>query len=315
MRLLVVMTLLVVAAWPSLASAQTQQSIVVLVNDEPITTYDVSQRMLFMQVTARQGTGAQEREKTIEELITERLQLQEAKKEGIIIDEGQVNEVIDNIARRNNLTGEQLSQALQQRGINIKTLKDRIKASLAWRSLIKKKFRYQVIVGEADVEKALASGAVDGEAAGTGREKTEFQLQRVLLDTGANADQKVLAARLVEAEALRSRFNSCAALPGLMRNLRDAAAHDVGRRAADDIPQPARALLLAASAGQMTPPMVTASGIELYAVCARHTVQANDEQRRTLQAKIADEEYQRLARGYLGDLRASAFVERLDKTR
>lgn len=293
---------------PTTVAAQNEQSIVVTVNDDPITNFDVTQRIRFMEISSR-GESTMSRETVIDELILERVQLQEAKKLSVLATEEQVDEVLTRMAERNNMTLEQLGEALSGRGANIKTLRDRVRATASWKGVVRQKFRSQVVVGAAEVDRAMTNE----EASGTSEEKAEFQLRRVQLDVPQAADQKTIAARLIEAEQLRGRFSSCDSLDGMVKNVAKVSVRDLGRRQAGDLPQPARALLLAASEGQMTPPTITSTGVEIYAVCSRRAVRTNSDQRRSVQAKLVDEEYQRLARGYLSDLRASAFVERFDK--
>ena len=76
------------------ALAQSEQSIVVLVNDEPITNYDITQRMRLLTVTTRKPANDAMRKKVIEDLISERIQLQEATRSSVIISDDQINEVL-----------------------------------------------------------------------------------------------------------------------------------------------------------------------------------------------------------------------------
>lgn len=323
LRGLIALSALVVALAPVSAHAQAEQSIVVLVNDQPITNFDVSQRLRFFEVATKKKATAAAREKVIEELIVERIQLQEASKAGIAIDDKEVNEVFSAMAKRNKMTAEQLTKALAQLGVNAKTLRDRSRAAIAWRELVKRKFRNRVTVAAVDVDRALNNDSVGGQdiadggdsgddqsGASKGEEKTEFQLYRVYLELPDSSDQKQVMARLADAEKLRDGFRSCKSIAELVGNISRASSRDVGRKHADEIPQPTRALLLSAKEGQMTPPNITASGIELYAVCSRRTVRSDDGERKEVRSKLINEQYQRLANGYLSDLRASAFVER-----
>ncbi len=291
---------------PQAGRAQTEQSIVVLVNDEPITNFDVAQRLRFFEVATKKKATKADREKVIEDLVVERIQLQEAKKAGVIINDDEVNRVFESMAKRNNMTPAQLTQALSQLGVNAKTLRDRSRAAIAWRGLVKRKFQHQVTVAAVDVDQALGQE----EEGSKSKERTEFQLQRIYLELRDRSDQKAVMARLSEAEQIRSKFHSCDNLEELVKRVSRASSRDIGRKFVDDVPQPTRALLLAAGEGQMTPPNITASGIELYAICSRRSVKSDTDERRTVRAKLVNEEFQRLANGYLGDLRASAFVER-----
>ncbi|MGI9382902.1 MAG: hypothetical protein ACR2PO_07090, partial [Methyloligellaceae bacterium] len=63
---------------PAPVHAQAEQKIIVLVNDQPISAFDVAQRLRFMAVSTRQKPDAALRKKVVNILIDETLQLQEA---------------------------------------------------------------------------------------------------------------------------------------------------------------------------------------------------------------------------------------------
>ena len=284
--------------------AQKEQSIVALVNDAPITNYDITQRLRLITVTTRSKASDALRKKVIEDLISERIQLQEATKNSVVIPDDQINEVFARVAKSNKMTAEKLIASLAQMGVNAKTMKQQIRARIAWRKVVQQKFRGQVSVNASQIDKAIS-----GEQPASGNKETEFQLQRVQLKLSDGSDQRKIAARLVEAEKLRTRFRSCSNIEEIIKLVRKATVKSVGRKSAAQIVQPTRAVLLSSKEGQMTPPIITSSGIELYAVCARRSVNRNDEQRKQVRSKLVSKEYSILARRHLRDLRQDAFVE------
>src|SRR6516225_2790035 len=106
------------------AQEQTEQSIVVLVNDDPITAYDIEQRQRFLAVTTQEQPSPALKKKATDMLIEERLQVQQGKKLSITPDEDRINQVLAGMAKNNNMSSDQLAQALGQMGVNINTLKD-----------------------------------------------------------------------------------------------------------------------------------------------------------------------------------------------
>ncbi len=284
--------------------AQSEQSIVALVNDEPITNYDITQRMRLLTVTTNSKASDALRKKVIENLISERVQLQEAAKNSVIIPDDQIDEVFSRVAKSNNMTGKQLTASLAQMGVNSITMKEQIRSRVAWRKVVQRKFRGQVSINASQIDKAIS-----GEDPSSGKKETEFQLQRVQLKLPNGSDQRTIAARLVEAERIRQRFRSCANIAEVTKLARKATVKSVGRKSAAKMVQPTRAILLSAQEGQMTPPVITSSGIEMYAVCARRSVTRNDEQRKQVRSKLVSQEYNILARRHLRDLRQDAYVE------
>ena len=60
-------------------------SIKVLVNDDPISDYDIDQRMRFLAITEQSQPSPELKQKAIDMLIEERLQMQEGRRQGVIV--------------------------------------------------------------------------------------------------------------------------------------------------------------------------------------------------------------------------------------
>jgi peptidyl-prolyl cis-trans isomerase SurA len=286
---------------------QTEQSIVVLVNDDPISAYDIEQRERFLVVTAHEKPGPELKKKATDQLIDERLQMQQGKKLDVVPDEDDVTKILTEMAKSNNLTVEGLTNALAQMGINIKTLKDRIRAQLMWRDAVRRKFRHDVQIGDADVDKALSGTGGAGEGSATAG--TALQLRQVKFEVPTNADQKTIAQILSEAEALRARFQSCANVADLAKGVKGASVNALSDQVPTAISQPARMLVMNAKVGQMTPPTLSASTIELYAVCGKREVRGDPKQREETEHKLVQEEMEIRAERLLRDMRQDAFIE------
>ena len=84
-----------VLAIPATASAQT---VVVMVNGEPITALDIEQRTKFIQMSTHKAPARQE---VIDGLINEILEIEEAKKFGIEVPKSDVEEAYANVGKTN----------------------------------------------------------------------------------------------------------------------------------------------------------------------------------------------------------------------
>ncbi len=297
---------LIVAAPAHFVLAQSEEKIEILVNDTPISGYDIAQRLRLISVTTRQKPTPELRKKAVEELISETIQLQEARKNGITVPTQDVDRALNSIAKQNNMTGQKLVAALQQLGVESQTMKQRIEAQIAWGQVVRGKFRSQVSVGASQIDKALSSQTPDE---GGETEKIELQLRRIRLELPNSPSQKKIATRLVEAEQLRNRVTKCDQIDDAIRGYSDASVKDIGRKKADNYTQPSRAFLMTAKTGHLTPANITSSGVELYAVCSRRSIRTNDTQRQKVRAQLVGQEYEILALRHLRDLRQEAYVE------
>ena len=287
------------------AWAQAEQSIVVLVNDDPITVYDVEQRQRFLAVTTQEQPSPALKKKATDMLIEERLQIQQAKKLGITPSEEDVTKVLAGMAKNNNMNPEQLGAALGQMGVNIKTLRDRIRAQVVWQDLIRKKFRRDVSIAETDVDKALGSGA-DAEAP---KEETTFQLRQVKYEIPTDADQASIAKQLAAVESVRAKVQSCSNLSSFTKDMKGFKIKTLQDQLPGSLGQPMRTLVMNAKIGQMTPPTLSGSAIEAYAVCGKHAIKGNPEKRQQTEMKLMEEELGIRAEGLLRDMRQGAFIE------
>jgi peptidyl-prolyl cis-trans isomerase SurA len=285
-------------------SAAQEVSIVVLVNDDPISDYDIDQRERFLAITTQQQPSPELKKKATDLLIDERLQIQQGRKLSVSVDEDDVTRVLEDMAKKNNLDVDGLAAALGKAGVNIRTLKDRIKAQLTWQSVVRQKFRHEVQIGDADVDRALSDAG--GEGGGAGATETALQLRQVKYELPAGADQKTIAERLAAAEGLRARFDSCA---DLAKGVEGASVKTLADQQPASLAQPARLLVMNAKMGQMTPPTLTASAVEVYAVCGKRSIRGDDKTREEAQRKLMNEEMSIRAERLLRDLRQDAFIE------
>ena len=287
------------------AWAQAEQSIVVLVNDDPITVYDVEQRQRFLAVTTQEQPSPALKKKATDMLIEERLQIQQARKLGITSDEEDVTKVLAGMAKNNNMSPDQLGSALGQMGVNIKTLRDRIRAQVVWQDVVRKKFRRDVSIAESDVDKALG-GAADAEAP---KEETTFQLRQVKYEIPTDADQASIAKQLAAVESVRAKVQSCSNLSSLTKDMKGFKIKTLQDQLPGSLGQPMRTLVMNAKIGQMTPPTLSGSAIEAYAVCGKHAIKGNPEKRQQTEMKLMEEELGIRAEGLLRDMRQDAFIE------
>ena len=279
-------------------------SIKVLVNDDPISDYDIDQRERFLAITTQEQPSPALKKKATEMLIDERLQLQEGRKLGVTANEDDVTKILDGMAKKNNLTVDGLATALGKAGANIKTLKDRIRAQLVWQESVRRKFRHVVQIGDADIDVAMA--APGGDAAAAAPAETTLQLRQVKYEIPAGADQKTIAARLAAAENLRARFDNCA---DLAKGVDGASVKTLQDQKPASLAQPARLLVTSAKIGQMTPPTISAAAVELYAVCGKRSFRGDETARNDTQRKLMNDEMGLRAERLLRDIRQEAFVE------
>ncbi|MDQ0326585.1 peptidyl-prolyl cis-trans isomerase SurA [Rhodopseudomonas julia] len=295
--------LMAMATLPVADSAQAQSSIKILVNDQPITTYDINNRAKFLRLTSRGQAGAKQ---ATDELIEEALKLQEAKRRNVTVSQSEVDRAFASIASRAKLPPSKLEAALRQNGVNPDTLKDRIRAELAWRDVVRARFRATVRITESDVAQAMLGRDDDAEASGT---VTEYDVQPVLFIVPKKGKSGIAAQRKREAEAFRSRFRNCDATLEQTRGMAGVFVKPTVRRESGDFPDSLQGSLSKAKVGTALPPTQVDEGFQVLGICNKKAVAGKTQAADEVRDELTNERGQLLARRYLRDLKSDAIIE------
>jgi peptidyl-prolyl cis-trans isomerase SurA len=140
---------------------QAIDGVVALVNGELISQWDVRNRMrmLLMSFPGKpdQRILQEVQREAIDTLIDEKIQVQEFTElaKGQKIEDEEVDEEIGRLAQQNRLTAAQFTQQFTDGGANIQTLRDQIRADIAWRALIGGRYGKSVRVSEMRVDETM----------------------------------------------------------------------------------------------------------------------------------------------------------------
>jgi peptidyl-prolyl cis-trans isomerase SurA len=137
----------------------------------------------------------------------------------------------------------------------------------------------------------------------------ELRLHRILFALSEKVDQKQQALLLRDAELMRTKFKDCKGTSSLATGVAGARFQDLGQRAPSSIPEPTRTLLWSARDDEMLPPTVSKGGVELWAVCGRKVISAQENKRASAKNELRQKEFEILAKRHFKDLRQDAHIE------
>ena len=147
-----------VSLYYSSASSQSL-GIAAVVNDDVISLYDLEARLDLLIITSNQKNSAQLRKRLsrqiLNRLIDEKLKLQDAKRLGIKITQGKLEQEFSNMEKQNKMRQGGLSEFLKSKGIDRLVLLDQIEASMAWRETVNKKFRFRISISEEEIDDVI----------------------------------------------------------------------------------------------------------------------------------------------------------------
>ena len=292
------MATFMVVATPLAAPAQT---VIAVVNGEPITALDVESRMKFIQLST-QKPGV--RPDVINELIDEKLKVKEGKRWGMELTDAEVDSMYANMASRMHQSADQLTQNLQKSGVNPQTLKTKIRADSVWQQLVRGRYSASLQLSEKDIELELQKKNESGQPTTA----IEYTLRPILflVPPGQGA---AIDAKRKEAEALRTRFKSCQdGLPAA--RAMGAVVRDQVIKNSGDLGPELQKILDAVPVGQMTAPEVTRHGIEMWAICSKQDSKADAPVKKQAREALATARFEQQSKSYLQRLRREALIER-----
>lgn len=176
--------------------------IIAVVNNEVITEQELMQRVHTVAINLRRQQidlppMQQLRAQVLERLISERTILQRARATGIRVDDQMVNAAIEQIARQNNLTIEELRQRLAADGVAFNAFRNEIRDEITTQRLREREVDAKIDIPESEVDAYLAE-----KAGFTSNDTTEWHVAHILLPINHPDDESKMEA---EAESIAER--------------------------------------------------------------------------------------------------------------
>ncbi len=288
------------AALPAFAGS----AIRVLVNDEPITTYDIQQRTKMLRLF----TGGKEGEKqAIDQLIDEKLMLQEAARRHVDVTDADVDQELASRASNTKMTASEFTQALRRSGLDPSSFRQFLRANIAWGQIVRARFRATVSITDQDVTAAL--NAEHGNSGSQQQAAIEYMVQPIVFIVPSGSSGAVVNERLNAANAFRAKFQGCD------HSLEQAGGSPVIvvkpsiRREESGLPDDIKTALAGTEVGKTTKPERISEGFQILGVCAKNTIAGETEAAVAVRQEITGERGKLLARRYLRDLRSDAVIE------
>ncbi len=154
--------------------------------------------------------------KALDELILEKLQLAEARRLGITADPETVDKAIRRIAENNQLSVDQLRQALAAEGMDFRKFRERIRDKIIISRLINREVTNRIQVTKSEIDQYLAREANAPDA------KREVHLLHILVATPDGASPEQIAKAEAKAREARRRLDAGEDFASVAREFSDA---------------------------------------------------------------------------------------------
>jgi peptidyl-prolyl cis-trans isomerase SurA len=187
------------------AAIEDLDRIIAFVNDDVITETELATRL-----TEAKGQLAREkiaappdavlRKQLLERLVLERLQVQLAAQAGLRVGEAEVDQAIQVIARRNQLTVEELLARIKDQGISPQRYRAEVRNQVLIQQLAEREVSNRVSVSEAEINLFLENQESRGQVS------VEYNLGHIFLALPEGASPETIQARKKRAEEIRAQL-------------------------------------------------------------------------------------------------------------
>ena len=223
------------------------------VNGQPITRYELDQRILFL--SAMNIPGDLEND-ALKRLIDERLQSDAARRAGLSVSKSDVQLGMEEFAARSSMNAEQFIEALGNSGISRESFTEFVRAGLAWRRLVRDLFGASAQVSDAEVDRALSLGSFGSGA--------KVLVSEIFLPADTPERQEIARRLAVEIGELRtvSEFASAARRYSVAPSARQGGQQDWVP--IESLPAAYRNQILSLAPGQITEPVPLPNAIAVF---------------------------------------------------
>ncbi|MGY6410947.1 MAG: peptidylprolyl isomerase [Alkalilacustris sp.] len=247
LRLLPLVAVLMLAA-AAPAPAQNLFAARALVDDRVVTEFDVRQRVLFLELF---NTPGDLRAEALERLIDERLQVAEARRQGIRPSDDEIAEGIAEFAARFGAEADEFLDLLAEAGLAPESFRAFVEAGLAWRQVLLARYAGRLDPGAAAVARARDVSAFRG--------RPRVLLSELVLPA---TEDNIELAELIASDTTPEQFAETARLFSAADSRAQGGRLDwVGL---DDLPAELRPAIEALQPGQITDPILVEGAVILF---------------------------------------------------
>jgi peptidyl-prolyl cis-trans isomerase SurA len=256
------------AAAPARAD-ETLDGIAAVVNEDVVLRSELRAEVEFVRDQMRRNgqrvpPDSVLRERVLERLILENIQIQRAEQRGISVDDEAVNNALRNMADRNGTSLSGLRQRVEADGMDFQRLRNDIRRQLIVSRLRQREVASQVQISEDEVDSAL------DRMEQANQQEAEYRLRHILIGLPSDATSAEVTEAREEAEALVERLRDDADFSSTATRASDGPealnGGDLGWRSATSLPTLFVEAIRGMSTGAISDPLRSPNGFHILKV-------------------------------------------------
>ena len=297
------------------ASNKAVDKIVVIVNDSVITQSEVSDALVAAkkQITTMNMPMPPEKKlkaQIINNLIDQELQRQLVKLAKINISEREVDDAINNIAKRNNLTIAKLQKELAASGVNVAKYRAQIREQIAFTYIRQHEVNGNITISDQDINQFLKEYKKSINQKNT---SVQYHLKNILISLSENTSTEDIQKAQKQAAELVAKIRNGEDFDNISKD--DAIqSSDLGWRKLTDIPPIFVEVVKNMKVGEVSEPIQAPNGFHILKLVEIHSaaprIDANNKEE--IRAIIYQRKFEAKVHEWLEKLRESAYIKFVD---
>jgi peptidyl-prolyl cis-trans isomerase SurA len=305
-----------------LQPAQAQQAVVIAtVNDKPVTSFDVLQRATLMKALGETRTLSPK--ELANDIIDDVVKIDEATKLKINPTDKDIEDRLSEVAKSLKTDVPGLKSKLNAQGVTTQSLIEFFNAQMSFGRIVGTKYRVQVNVTDADVDKKMEdikneiSGKVSKMEADPRRQPIKvYNLLQIDLPV-ESADPQLLQSRAIEAQQIVAKFKGCGSAKAATAGIFNV---KIGKQLEADsrrLPPPMKAGFDKGGVGSAIGPVRGPKGLQVLGFCGTRMVtppkiNVTMPTRDQVKSMAFNQKFDELKVKYTAILRKSAVIEYKD---
>jgi peptidyl-prolyl cis-trans isomerase SurA len=291
---------------------QVLDRVVAVVNNDAITLGELQESVAMYRQENRGRPASSDEDlarQFLGRLIDVRLQLQEAERERIVVEEVEINdELAERLKRFGAANMDELESMVKAQGLTMDSVRKRVRDSLRVAKVIRRKVALRVSVTEPEVDRYLVEN----------RDKLEtglkYHAQHILITPASGSDAAWEAARL-RAEALRTQIQEGADFAEIARaHSRDASARtggDLGVLKRGELAQDIEATILSLNPGEVSLPHRSSLGFHIFRLESKEVLEGEGLQRLRQQVReiLYRQKYEARLEAWIKEIKQRAIIQ------
>jgi peptidyl-prolyl cis-trans isomerase SurA len=241
--------------------------VVAVVNTGVVTRKEIDDRIASIQKQAPAGgkklpEGDELRKQVLENLILEKIQIQEAEQTGLAVNEKELNKIIEDIASRNKLTFNEFRETVTKSGMSFQRYRELLREDVLKARLREREVDSQIKISDAEIDNFIVEQmqrrGAEPSAGGSGPEEIAVAQIFIPVEEGAGPSAQADARKRAEAILKEARGDSDFMQLGAQANKENSRIkfQDLGYRTQDRLPQIFVEVVRNLGPGQVAPSVV-----------------------------------------------------------